>query len=261
MSVRVEADERTVGRTTFALKFLSRGKLEKCGRRRGNADIDIARESREVLTRRSNEDVLRRSEVVTRGPNPSHLAQSNPLIFGIIEWGSTFPQKPDNSELLATLQVARNRNNWAKNTPIPESDDTISWFGFSTSFTSMGAAMMAHDDPKSEPSVLVFKTAWAGPFRVNLVHAIPPEGETEVAWRLDDTPESSTMMVERNASEVTFKKTVLRSKSHRRGFINLVWVSGEEAIESESDDTEEASEEDESEQEEGNVNERKSEGD
>jgi two-component sensor histidine kinase len=39
-----------------------------------------------------------------------------------------------------------------------------------------------------------------------LVHAIPPEGEIEVAWRLDDTKESSTMMVERNASDVTFRE-------------------------------------------------------
>jgi hypothetical protein len=104
-----------------------------------NADINIARESREVLTRRSNEDILKRSEVVERGPNPSHLAQSNPLIFGITEWGSTFSQKPDDdSELLATL--ARNRNNWAKNIPIPKGDDTRSRFIFSTSFVTL------HDD-------------------------------------------------------------------------------------------------------------------
>ncbi|KAJ7843167.1 hypothetical protein B0H13DRAFT_2364865 [Mycena leptocephala] len=142
----------------------------------------------------------------------------------------------------------------------------------------MGAAMMARDDPKSEPSVLVFNTAWAGPFRVNLVHAIPPEGETEIAWRLD-TPEPSTMMVERNVSDVTFQEnsftiqvaepgvhqlsiTFTRPTWHERRYaLRKVWVSGEEAIENESDDTEEDSEKDESEQEEGNVNEGESEGD
>jgi hypothetical protein len=102
-----------------------------------------------------------------------------------LEWSSTFPQKPDDdSELLATL--ARNQNNRAKNTPISKDDNTISRFIFSTSFASMGAVMMARGDAESDPSVLVFNTAWAGPFRVNLVHAIPPKVETEVTWRLHD---------------------------------------------------------------------------
>jgi hypothetical protein len=87
------------------------------------------------------------------------------------------------------------------------------------------------------------------------------------------------MMFERNASDVTFRENSFtiqvaspgvhqlsiiftRATWHgRRYALRKVWVSGEEAIESESDDTEEDSEEDESEQEEGNVNERKSEGD
>ncbi|KAJ7843173.1 hypothetical protein B0H13DRAFT_1909512 [Mycena leptocephala] len=86
------------------------------------------------------------------------------------------------------------------------------------------------------------------------------------------------MMVEPNASDVTFQENsfmiqVASPGVHqlsitftcctwhgRRYALRKVWVFGEEAIEGESDDTEENSEKDESEQE-GDVNEGESEGD
>ncbi|KAJ7843172.1 hypothetical protein B0H13DRAFT_1909511 [Mycena leptocephala] len=190
-SVRVEADERTVGRTTFALEFLSckprgAGEMPTLPRQCINADINIARESREVLTRRSNEDILKRSEVVERGPNPSHLAQSNPLIFGITEWGSTFSQKPDDdSELLATL--ARNRNNWAKNIPIPKGDDTRSRFIFSTSFVTLHDDVLRSKSHRRELSVTFTRPTWHG--RRYALRKVWVFGEEAIESESDDTEE------------------------------------------------------------------------
>lgn len=133
-------------------------------------------------------------------PQLTRLAQSNPHILAITLSTIDDPNF-DASELPATL--AKNRHNWVTDTPIPEGEDAVFWLGFPSYSQAIGTAMsmsvpLNYSPP--QPSVLIFRTARAGTFRVGLLHITLLEA-ARVTWRLHGTEEASTTDLKRSASE------------------------------------------------------------
>ncbi|KAJ7622281.1 hypothetical protein FB45DRAFT_927410 [Roridomyces roridus] len=112
------------------------------------------------------------------------LAEANSNILGVSFHGY---RDPESYTRLSTV-LSQNRRTWAANTPIPEGEDAVFWFGFPSEARAQGACIsIPFSSEPQDTSILLFKTAEAGIFRVTLQNATTLEaaGPGRVAWALD----------------------------------------------------------------------------
>lgn len=127
-------------------------------------------------------------------PQLLELAMRNSNILGITL--SSFTGKLSGLPKI----LAENRKHWAERTPIPEGEDTISWFGLTSYPVHSDVTAMRIDLLFDAPGVLVFKTEQAGTLRVHLFQKLMRD-TIQVTWRLDNAEDWSLVEMKRDTSD------------------------------------------------------------